>query len=55
MDYTGSISYNLSRHLADLLASIIGKTKFHVKNNSNNLMKELPEIALNEEEGVFVI
>jgi len=49
VDYTGSIGYNLSRSLADLLAPITGKTIHHVE-NSKALVKELKDVQLTEEE-----
>ena len=31
VDYTGSIGYNVSRSLADLLAPVVGETSHHIK------------------------
>ena len=33
VDYTGSIGYNTSRALADLLGPLVGTTEHHVKNS----------------------
>ena len=52
MDYTGSIGYNISRALADLLAPLVGKTKYHVQ-NSKQLAGEMKEVQL-EEDDMFV-
>ena len=52
MDYTGSIGYNISRALADLLAPLVGKTKYHVQ-NSKQLAGEMKEVKL-EEDNMFV-
>ena len=49
VDYTGSIGYNVSRSLADLLGPLVGKTKFHVK-NSKHLADDLKEFILEEGE-----
>ena len=35
VDYTGSIGYNASRYLADILKKVVGKTSHHVKNSSD--------------------
>ena len=49
VDYTGSIGYNLSCSLADLLALITGKAIHHVE-NSKALVKELKDVQLTDEE-----
>ena len=52
VDYTGSIGYNISRALADLLAPLVGKTKYHVQ-NSKQLAGEMKAVKL-EEDDMFV-
>jgi len=47
VDYTGSIGYNTSRALADILAPIVGTSIHHV-NNSQHLAQDLGEIILEE-------
>ena len=37
MDYTGSIAYQTSRALADVLAPLVGTTEHHVLNSKENL------------------
>ena len=49
VDYTGSIGYNISRALADLLAPLVGKTKYHVQ-NSKQLAGEMKAVKLEEDE-----
>ena len=49
MDYTGSIPYNISRSLADILAPLVGKTPYHAK-NSKELVDELKSIRLDPNE-----
>jgi len=49
MDYTGSIGYNTSRYLVDILANLVGKTEHHVK-NSQHLASELEGITVHEDE-----
>ena len=49
VDYTGTIAYNVSRSLADLLGPLVGKTKFHVK-NSKHLAEDLREVILEDDE-----
>ena len=49
VDYTGSIGYNVSRELADLLAPIAGKTKHHVQ-NAKHLADEVKTLKLKEDE-----
>jgi len=48
VDYTGSISYNTSRFLADILNPLIGKTEQFVK-NSKHLAEELSNIHICEQ------
>ena len=48
-DYTGSIGYNISRALADLLAPLVGKTKYHVQ-NSKQLADEMKVVKLKEDD-----
>ena len=49
VDYTGSIGYNISRALADLLAPLVGKTKYHVQ-NSKQLADEMKVVKLKEDD-----
>ena len=49
VDYTGSIGYNTSRYLADILACVVGKTEYHVK-NSRHLAQTLADITLDDDE-----
>ena len=49
MDYTGSIWYNVSISLADLLATTVGKTSHHIK-NSNHLANEMAPIMIGQDE-----
>jgi len=49
VDYTGSIGYNVSRSLADLLAPIVGRTTHHTK-NSKQLADELTTIMIEDDE-----
>ena len=49
VDYTGSIGYKLSRSIVDLLASIVGKTKFHMK-NSKELASEVKNLTIGEQD-----
>ena len=49
VDYTGSICYNISRSLADLLGPLVGKTKYHC-HNSKDLANSLKEILIEEDE-----
>ena len=49
VDYTGSIGYNLSRSLADVLGPLVGRTKHHVE-NSQDLAKDLKEVKLEDDE-----
>ena len=49
VDYTGSIGYNTSRFLADILNHLIGKTEQFIK-NSKHLAEELSNIHIEEDE-----
>ena len=49
MDYTGSIGYNSSRLLADILSPLIGKTDQFVK-NSQHLVHDLAGFRIEEDE-----
>ena len=49
VDYTGSIAYNLSRSLADLLQPLVGNTDHFVK-NSSHLVESLKDEVLGEGE-----
>ena len=49
VDYTSSIGYATSRSMADILAPIIGKTEYHVK-NSQQLAEDLAEVYIEEDE-----
>ncbi|KAI8507604.1 hypothetical protein Bbelb_149840 [Branchiostoma belcheri] len=49
VDYTGSIGYNTSRALADLLAPLVGQSTHHIK-NSKHLAEEMSSILLEEDE-----
>jgi len=49
VDYTGSIGYNTSQHLADILALLVGKTEQFVK-NSRHLADTLQGFQLEEDE-----
>ena len=49
VDYTGSIGYNVSRSLADLLAPIVRKTSHHIK-NSKHLANEFASIMIEQDE-----
>ena len=51
VDYTGSIGYNTSRALADLLGSLVSTTEHHVK-NSKELAEEVSSVTL-EQEDIF--
>ena len=51
VDYTGSIGYNTSRALADLLGPLFGTAEHHVK-NSEELAEELSSVTL-EQEDIF--
>ena len=49
VDYTGSIAYNLSRSLADVLSPLVGKTQYHVE-NSKSLMNDIKDLKLEDDE-----
>ena len=49
VDYTGSMAYNLSRALADLLKPTIGKTKYFVKNTAE-FVDEIKNVKLENDE-----
>ena len=49
VDYTGTICYNTSRWLADILGGLVGKTKHHVQ-NSKHLAEELQSLIIEEED-----
>jgi len=49
VDYTGSIGYNTSRYLADILSPLVGKTEQFVK-NSKHLAGTLGDFKLLEDE-----
>lgn len=49
VDYTGSIGYNNPRALADVLTSLVGKTKHHVE-NSKHLADDLVQVYIEEGE-----
>ena len=49
VDYTGSMTYNLSRALADLLKPTIGKTQYFVKNTAD-FVDEIRNVVLEEDE-----
>ncbi|XP_072051850.1 uncharacterized protein [Amphiura filiformis] len=47
VDYTGSIAYNVSRSLADILAPLVGQT-IHHDNNSGQLAEELTSYVIDD-------
>ncbi len=49
VDYIGSIGFNTSRALADLLGPIVGQSKHHTK-NSKDLAKELLQVTIQDTE-----
>ena len=49
VDYTGSISYNLSKSLSELLSPLVGKTEHHVL-NSKEFTKEMRDVKLEKDE-----
>ena len=49
VDYTGSIGYNVSRSLADLLAPIVGKTSHNIT-NSKHLASEMACVMIEQDE-----
>ena len=48
VDYTGSIAYNLSRSLADLLKPIVGTTEYFVKNTAS-FSKDIKEVNMEQD------
>ena len=49
VDYTGSIGYNVSRSLADLLAPIVGKTTHNIT-NAKHLVSEMACVMIDQDE-----
>ena len=49
VDYMGSMAYNLSRSLADLLKPLVGKTECFVKNTAS-FIKDIKNITIEPEE-----
>ena len=49
VDYTGSIGYNTSRALANILAPLVGKTEHHVE-NLKRLAEDLAQVYIEEGE-----
>ncbi|XP_060074957.1 uncharacterized protein LOC132554659 [Ylistrum balloti] len=49
VDYTGSIGYNVSRSLADILGPLVGKSEHHVR-NSKHLAEAMSTIMIQEDE-----
>ncbi|XP_053392037.1 uncharacterized protein LOC128554747 [Mercenaria mercenaria] len=49
VDYTGSIGYDTSRALADILGPLVGTTQYHVK-NSKDFSKCMATVMINENE-----
>ena len=49
VDYCGSINYNTSRYLADILNPLVGKNGHSVK-NSREFVKEIKDMHIKEEE-----
>ncbi len=49
MDYTGTIGYNVSRSLADILGPLVGKTKHHT-HNSKKLAEEMATVIIENNE-----
>ena len=49
VDYTGSIGYNSSRLLADVLGPLVGQSDYHVK-NSKHLSDSLSTVMIEEDE-----
>ena len=45
----GSITYQTSRLVADILAPLVGKTKYHLK-NSQDMVNKLKDLRISEEE-----
>ena len=49
VDYTGSMAYNLSRALADILKPTLGKTKYYVKNTAE-FVDEIKDLKLEQDD-----
>ena len=49
IDYTGTIGYNISRSLADILSPLVGKNGFNVL-NSKQLAEDLSSITIKDNE-----
>ncbi|XP_072051907.1 uncharacterized protein [Amphiura filiformis] len=49
VDYTGTIGYQTSRALADILGPLVGGTEHHV-NNSKHLAEEMAEVLIEDGE-----
>ena len=49
VDYTGSIGYNTSKALAEILAPMLGTTEHHVK-NSSDLAEFMKDFTMAEDE-----
>ncbi len=49
IDYTGSIGYNVSRSLSDIISPLVGKTDHHVL-NSKQLAEDLENITVRDDE-----
>jgi len=49
VDYTGSIGYKTSQALADILATLVGKSDHHLI-NSKHLAKEMISVMVEEDE-----
>jgi len=49
VDYTGSIGYNVSRALADVLAPLVGNSVHHIK-NSKHLAEEMSTVLIEQDD-----
>ncbi len=49
VDFTGTIGYQTSRALADIVSPLVGGTEYHVK-NSKHLSESLAEVLIEEDE-----
>ena len=49
IDDTGSIGYNVSRSLADIISPLVGTTSQHVL-NSKQLVEDMGEVTINDDE-----
>ena len=49
VDYTGSINYNVSQALVELLVLMVGKSKYHVQ-TAKHLADEIKDLKLDEED-----